>query len=432
MARKRSAPTPPPPAVESSEDKDPGLGDGESEEEVANSLLVAADPKNTEQSEASEDEEEADDEEDGEAGGGEEEEAGDAEAEVNRTRCLPWSMEDEIYLLQAIAAHHREHGQLPQPAQLKAALAGSVNRSDSLKQLENKVKNLKSFYARAVDRGGLTSKSKDRDRRIFPLCKKIWGSLDKPANRTARLHDKPADGTARRHDKPADGTTRRSHRLANGTARRNDQPADGTARLPNKWADSTTYARHHDKMADDTASRHDKPPDGTTRCSDRLDGTARRSDKPAHRPDKPAHSAARHCDKPADGTVCHPDKPVDDGTVGDKLANGTDKLADDGTVRHHDKLANGTVRRCARPLNATAPTEFGKMCEAYPYLAEEVKALDRQRPGLFKRAFCMIDSDKADSLNQKIKKQRVKQIKVERHRISLNMKVTKTLLHLVQ
>jgi hypothetical protein len=72
------------------------------------------------------------------------------------------------------------------------------------------------------------------------------------------------------------------------------------------------------------------------------------------------------------------------------------------------------------------------MCENYLYLAEEVKALDRQWPGLFKRAFCMIDSDKADSLNQKIKKQRVKQIKVERRRRSLNMKVTKALLHLVQ
>jgi hypothetical protein len=139
-------------------------------QEVTNSLLAAVDPENTEQSEASQDEEEVGDEE---AGSREDKEAGDVEAEVNCKRCLPWSMEDEIRLLQSIATHYTEHGQLPQPAQLKAVVAVSVNRWYNLKQLENKVKNLKSFYTRVVHRGGLTSKSRDRDRRIFPLCKGI-------------------------------------------------------------------------------------------------------------------------------------------------------------------------------------------------------------------------------------------------------------------
>jgi hypothetical protein len=71
------------------------------------------------------------------------------------------------------------------------------------------------------------------------------------------------------------------------------------------------------------------------------------------------------------------------------------------------------------------------MCELYPYLAEEVKGMEAARPGLCKREFGKMDDDKARSMDERIKKQRVMQVKVEMRQADLVKEVTKTLLDLV-
>ncbi|KAF8762129.1 hypothetical protein HU200_009671 [Digitaria exilis] len=78
-----------------------------------------------------------------------------------------------------------------------------------------------------------------------------------------------------------------------------------------------------------------------------------------------------------------------------------------------------------------ARRDFDEMCELYPYLAEEVKALQRAHNGLFKREFEMMDGGKARLLDEKIKKQRMHQLKVHNRRHDLTKEVTKTLIDLV-
>ncbi|KAL6650376.1 hypothetical protein ACP70R_009301 [Stipagrostis hirtigluma subsp. patula] len=81
--------------------------------------------------------------------------------------------------------------------------------------------------------------------------------------------------------------------------------------------------------------------------------------------------------------------------------------------------ANGSTRR-----------EYGEMCELFPYLAEEVKALEAKHPGLFKGKFSMITDDKARALDEKIKKQRMMLVELELHSYHLTEEVTKTLMEL--
>jgi len=78
--------------------------------------------------------------------------------------------------------------------------------------------------------------------------------------------------------------------------------------------------------------------------------------------------------------------------------------------------------------NSGAGREPDEMCELYPYLAEEVKALQKAHPGLFKREFTMIDDSKARALDEKIKRQRPAQMKLHLRRHDLTKEVTKMLM----
>ncbi|KAF8723989.1 hypothetical protein HU200_020993 [Digitaria exilis] len=82
-------------------------------------------------------------------------------------------------------------------------------------------------------------------------------------------------------------------------------------------------------------------------------------------------------------------------------------------------------------VSGGARRDFDEMCELYPYLAEEVKALQRAHNGLFKREFEMMDEGKARLLDEKIKKQRMHQLRVHNRRHDLTKEVTKTLIDLV-
>jgi len=81
--------------------------------------------------------------------------------------------------------------------------------------------------------------------------------------------------------------------------------------------------------------------------------------------------------------------------------------------------------------NGGALREVSEMCELYPYLAEEVKALQKAHPGMFKREFLMIDDEKARALDTKIKRQRLHQLKVHQRGHDLTKEVTRTLIDLV-
>ncbi|XP_051224319.1 uncharacterized protein [Lolium perenne] len=183
-----------------------------------------------------------------------------------------WSTNDDVRILEALAAHQKQHGALPQPEALVDVLAGKLDKSAyGSKELQNKVKSLRTRYLILSKRGQLPSK--EHDRRVLELSKLVWTSTDKTS------------------------------------------PVDAAA-------------------------------------------------------------------------------------------------------------ANAVV-------NGHEPKGFQEMCELYPHLAEEVKGLEAARPGMCKREFGKMDDGKARSMDEKIKKQRVMQIKVEMRHADLVKEVTKALLDLV-
>jgi hypothetical protein len=86
-------------------------------------------------------------------------------------------------------------------------------------------------------------------------------------------------------------------------------------------------------------------------------------------------------------------------------------------------VANGGTRR---------GREVAEMRKLYPCIAEEVMAVEKEHPGLFKREFGMIDDDKARALERKIKKHRLHQAKLNVRRADVMKEVTKTLIDLSQ
>ncbi|VAI84820.1 nucleolar protein dao-5-like [Triticum dicoccoides] len=217
MAKKRGEkrpPPPPPPVAASSDETHSGADESEDEETIALSRAPARKnppppPQKSEESETSEEEEEepshaapntapkkqppparqsedsdsSDEEEDGGSESDKDEpppkpspkqEAKAPEAKKPRLAFhRVWSTNDEVRILEALAAHQKEHGVLPQPDALVEALAGKLdNRAYSSKELQGKVKSLKHRYVSAAKKYELPTK--EHDRRLFDLSKILW------------------------------------------------------------------------------------------------------------------------------------------------------------------------------------------------------------------------------------------------------------------
>ncbi|GJN06672.1 hypothetical protein PR202_ga24426 [Eleusine coracana subsp. coracana] len=84
---------------------------------------------------------------------------------------------------------------------------------------------------------------------------------------------------------------------------------------------------------------------------------------------------------------------------------------------------------CGIPANATVLRDINELCEVYPYFAEEVKATESSNRGLFKKGF--IEDDKARVLDDKIKKQRLRQAKLELRILDVTKEVAKVLVNLM-
>uniref|UniRef100_A0A0D9YZ04 Glabrous enhancer-binding protein-like DBD domain-containing protein n=1 Tax=Oryza glumipatula TaxID=40148 RepID=A0A0D9YZ04_9ORYZ len=226
MAPKRpTPPPPPPPPVASSEETASGSDSDESEEEEESPLVQPApvvsnkgaesDSSGEEESEEEEEEEDLvrssatksrdppqENREEDDSSDEEEDESSESEkaeappppplnpapkqgAEGNGPKVSSpkrqafhriWSTEDEVRILEALAAHRREHGSLPQTDALIATLAGSLdNTGYGRKELQGKVSTLKRRYeSTAKKKGDLPSKG--HDRRLYDLSKSVWGS----------------------------------------------------------------------------------------------------------------------------------------------------------------------------------------------------------------------------------------------------------------
>ncbi|KAG2661850.1 hypothetical protein PVAP13_1KG111515 [Panicum virgatum] len=196
-------PAPPPPQMgqesEDSEEDEEEEGEEEEEEEEENDNHVAPPPATKNPSPPPPNREES------ESSGDEEEEETDDEApqqkhapshEAERKGAKPssgddkkpgapfqrtWSTDDEVRILEALAAYRLEHGALPQPDALATVLAGSLDNSGySPALLQGKIKALKRRYSMAAKKG--ERPSKDHDRRLFDLSKSVWGPVTAAAN----------------------------------------------------------------------------------------------------------------------------------------------------------------------------------------------------------------------------------------------------------
>ena len=99
-----------------------------------------------------------------------------------------WYTGDEVRIIEALAAHQKEHGALPQPDALISALAGKLdNRAYGSKELQSKLQTLKRRYVILIKRGELPSK--EHDCRLLDLSKIVWGG-----DKTTAAAVKAADG----------------------------------------------------------------------------------------------------------------------------------------------------------------------------------------------------------------------------------------------
>ncbi|KAL6899741.1 hypothetical protein ACP4OV_006399 [Aristida adscensionis] len=194
---------PPPPQAQESESESEEEEEEEEEEEMANHATPPAvsknpppPPANRAESESEEEEgEEEDDEEETDDEAPPPKPAPTQEGEGRAAKLPPsdvskpaapfqriWSTDDEIRILEALAAHRREHGVLPPSDALAAALAGRLdNRGCSKDLLGSKVTTLKRRYDAAAKKG--QPPSKDHDRRLFDLSKEVWGGVSPAATK---------------------------------------------------------------------------------------------------------------------------------------------------------------------------------------------------------------------------------------------------------
>ena len=94
-----------------------------------------------------------------------------------------WSTDDEVRILEALAAHQKQHRAFPQLEALVDVLAGKLdNPAYGSKELQSKVQSLKHRYVTLSKRGEVPSK--EHDRRLLDLSKIVWDS-DKTTTRTA-------------------------------------------------------------------------------------------------------------------------------------------------------------------------------------------------------------------------------------------------------
>ncbi|XP_062198586.1 uncharacterized protein LOC133901293 isoform X2 [Phragmites australis] len=106
-----------------------------------------------------------------------------AEAEPKRQKPMPfqrtWPPNDEVRILEALAAHRRDHGDLPATAVLFAALDGRLDRKRvGVKEVGEKQRSLKRRYDR--DARKRAPPADDHEQRLYLLSRDVWGGVSPP------------------------------------------------------------------------------------------------------------------------------------------------------------------------------------------------------------------------------------------------------------
>ncbi|KAG8058729.1 hypothetical protein GUJ93_ZPchr0002g23816 [Zizania palustris] len=340
-----------------------------------------------------------------------------------------WTTDDEIKILQFLTKHVKSHGTHPKPDEIIAALGGSLDRkNNSRSDMYEKVRRLRLRYettAKKVAENG-TLPAKDEDLRMYKLSLEIWGKDEKEAVSvsTAQNNGTPSKSKKEQAKKDkVDGCSNEGTTVANENAgtleekkRRKATKQKATVETkiklskdaaPATPAKSKKRGIHKDKLDEEAKSVTSKE---TTTTAPHGDGTLVES--------KRGKADKENLNRDTDSAM-----PKETTTA---TENGGILSKSKGRETYKEEIeTNATVTGIQR--------EFVELQKVYPNLAYFVNIIEVQHPcgGSFKRAFESISDDKACTLESKIKKQRVAEMKMQLRRADTKKEVTNILLGLL-
>ncbi|XP_037411086.1 uncharacterized protein DDB_G0286299-like [Triticum dicoccoides] len=337
-----------------------------------------------------------------------------------------WTVEDELKILEALVRHVKANGTQPGAGELIAVVGGSLERKNCTKtEMYEKVRNIRQRYEKAVSTGALPEK--DDDLRKFKLSEQVWGANAKQVaaatmaqNEAASLKSKKKGQTSKEktegHSKggaakeataSADETEGYSKGATAKQATEEKVEEDGKGRSSKKASTADTPAKsrkrgnHNEELEGDAKTATTKETVDTTTQNG---GTLVRS------------KSGKSDKEKADGDAESP-TPTED--MADAQNGGTLALYKTEGEAHEEKMDTDANVKGTRK-------GFEELQKLYPNLTSYVEDIQAQHPcgETLKRAFEFIPDEKACTLESKIKKQRVAELRMEMRRSDTKKEVT--------
>jgi hypothetical protein len=315
-----------------------------------------------------------------------------------------WEKDDEMKILEALAAHVKSEGVLPKTDFLLASVRDRLVRKNcNYTDIYEKVRRLKERYEKLVSTG--TVPSKEDELQMYNLSKTIWGEKSKEA--TAAITSQKGGAVTKRKKGQAnkekmDGNAKSgvakeaAHSTANQSGDSHKGSKKGQARLSEDA--TTTVSPSKSKKQETRNEELDK--DGGNLAK----GKKGKTDK-------------GKMDRDTDNLT--PKETINENQNGDILIR-----SKEGEI-HDDETGDANVQGVRRG--------FDKLQKLYSNLAFYVEEIEAHHPcgETLKRAFEFIADEKAEGLESKIKKQRVAEAKAEVRQGDVKKEVLNLLLSLV-
>lgn len=375
-----------------------------------------------------------------------------------------WTTDDEVKILEVLVAHFKSHGTQLKVEGIIAAVGDSLERkSIKYSDMYEKVRRLKQRYeatAKKVEHGG-DLPAKEDDLRMYQLSSEIWGKNAKDAgnsskNKKGQAKKDKVSGDSKeaakedKVDEAAIAVNEKGGTLAeNKKGKTNKQKTGMETKVGSSkeaaLAASPTKGKkkgsHKDKLDEEAKSGTAKVT--STIATDDDDGTLGGSKR--EKAGKEELDGDTHIVMPKEATTT---AASDDGTlVGSKKGKADNGKLDGDThsvmpkeatagTQNGGILTGGENHKEKVDKDANVPSirrEYAELQSLYPNLASFVNGIEAQHPcgSTFKRAFEFISDDKACTLESKIKKQKIAEVRMQLRLADTKKEVANALLGLL-
>ena len=375
-----------------------------------------------------------------------------------------WTTDDEVKILEVLVAHFKSHGTQLKVEGIIAAVGDSLERkSIKYSDMYEKVRRLTQRYeatAKKVEHGG-DLPAKEDDLRMYQLSSEIWGKNAKDAgnsskNKKGQAKKDKVSGDSKeaakedKVDEAAIAVNEKGGTLAeNKKGKTNKQKTGMETKVGSSkeaaLAASPTKGKkkgsHKDKLDEEAKSGTAKVT--STIATDDDDGTLGGSKR--EKAGKEELDGDTHIVMPKEATTT---AASDDGTlVGSKKGKADNGKLDGDThsvmpkeatagTQNGGILTGGENHKEKVDKDANVPSirrEYAELQSLYPNLASFVKGIEAQHPcgSTFKRAFEFISDDKACTLESKIKKQKIAEVRMQLRLADTKKEVANALLGLL-